>query len=95
MRGSHALRLARGLRGGDQASAADSTDYPAADARAGAVAESDAIAAYGPKRQTTVALSRRPFRRSILFRVLAGAGLWPRRSPAPPRTARSTVADAR
>ena len=45
--------------------------------------------------ETIVAVGRRPFRRSILFQVLAGADLWLRRSPAPPCTARSIVADVR
>jgi len=46
-------------------------------------------------RQTTVALSRRSFRRSIQFRVLAGAGLWRRHSPMPPCSVRSNAADVR
>ena len=37
----------------------------------GAMADVDAVAAEGPKRQTTGALARRSFRRSIRFRLLA------------------------
>ena len=76
-------------------SAADPADYPAADAGAGALAGVGAVAAEGPKRQTIGALSRRSFRRSIQFQVLACAGLWRRRSPTPLCTARSIVADVR
>ena len=49
---------------------------------------------HGPKRQMTVALGRRSFRHSILFRVLACAALRWQRGPMPPGTARCNVADA-
>ena len=42
--GSNVDRARGGLRGGDLPSAADPVDHPAADARAGAVAEDRAVA---------------------------------------------------
>jgi hypothetical protein len=47
------------------------------------------------RRQTTVALSRRSFGDSVLFRMLPDDDLWRRHSPMLPCTAPSNVADAR
>jgi hypothetical protein len=48
-----------------------------------------------PKLQMTGALSRRSFRHSILFQVLAGAALWPRHGPMRPYTVRPNGLGAR